>query len=84
MMSPQHKRPFAPAMLLTDSMVLLHLLRAGWNAERLETLLYRRSGLAGIGDLRSTGAFPDSADHPGPPGQEARVGRQDSHHAKTL
>jgi acetate kinase len=34
-----------------DPGVLLHLLRAGWSADRLEKLLYKDSGLAGVSGI---------------------------------
>jgi acetate kinase len=46
-----------------DPGVLLHLLRAGWSVERLEKLLYKDSGLAGVSgisaDMRALRASSD-------------------------
>jgi acetate kinase len=46
-----------------DPGVLLHLLRAGWDADRLEKLLYKESGLAGVSgisaDMRTLRASAD-------------------------
>lgn len=46
-----------------DAGVLLHLLRQGWNADQLEDLLYRRSGLKGVSgfsaDMRTLRASTD-------------------------
>ncbi|MFM2066480.1 MAG: hypothetical protein RLZZ584_1389 [Pseudomonadota bacterium] len=46
-----------------DPGVLLHLLRAGWSADRLEKLLYKDSGLAGVSgisaDMRTLRASSD-------------------------
>ena len=44
-----------------DPGVLLHLLRAGWTADRLEKLLYKDSGLAGVSGISAMVGFAEPA-----------------------
>ena len=47
-----------------DAGVLLHLLRRGWNAQQLEDLLYRQSGLRGVSGISADMRVLRSSDAP--------------------